>query len=309
MRSSTFRIPLLAAALVLLPGCGEDEEVIRVPTQGQAVRRELTSGGLTRSYQVWIPNSVSRGERVPLVLAFHGAGSRGSDMRAYAGLDAMAGPLEMLVVYPEAAAGDWADGCDCTTAERDGVDDLQFLRDLLEHVAGEFSYDPARVYATGFSQGGLFAEYAACELPDLIAAVAAVAASTSAHLTQMCAPGGPIPIVLMHGTGDPIFPPSGTTSGSRRVLPIQDAVDFWLGLNGCAAEPTETVTVDPQPDGTRLLRRAWTDCEGGSEVMYFEIQGGGHTWPNPFTNFPASSGRTSKDFEAAVDIGLFFDRH
>ncbi|HUH13085.1 MAG TPA: PHB depolymerase family esterase [Longimicrobiales bacterium] len=301
--------PLLLCVAFAVLACGGDDEVLNIPLGGQAFPGSVESGGRTRTYQVWVPTSVTRADSVPLVIGFHGAGSVGSDFRAFAGLDAMSEPLEMIIVYPNAAASDWADGCACSNAEQQGIDDVRFLRDLVADLAADYTFDPERVFLAGISQGGLFAQYAACQAPDLVAGFAVVASSLARATAAACDLQQPMPALLIHGTQDPVIPYTGSTSGSRPVLPAEEAVSFWLGVNGCAAAPTETTTIDPVLDQTRTIRRRYADCEGGSEVIFFEVQGGGHTWPNTMFNFSPSFGRTSRDFQAADDIGLFFDRH
>ena len=301
--------PLLLCLAFGVLACSGDDEIVDISTGGQAFPGSVESGGRTRTYQVWVPKSVTRDEAVPLVIGFHGAGSVGSDFRAFAGLDAVSEPLEMIIVYPNSAASDWAEGCGCSNAEKQGIDDVQFVRDLVADLAADYTFDHDRIFLTGVSQGGIFAQHAACEAPDLVAGVAVVASSISRAVAQSCDLQQPMPVLLVHGTADPVIPYTGSTSGTRPVEGVEQAVAFWLGVNGCAAEPTETTTIDPVVDETSTVRYRYTECAGDSEVVFFKVQGGGHTWPNAFFSFSPSFGPTSRDFQAAEDIGLFIDRH
>src|SRR5580658_3281645 len=57
------------------------------------------------------------------------------------------------------------------------ADDIDFLNQMLDQMALKFSVDPARIYATGLSEGGLMAMKAGCSMADRIAAIAPVGAA------------------------------------------------------------------------------------------------------------------------------------
>src|SRR6185503_2395955 len=57
-------------------------------------------------------------------------------------------------------------------AHRDHVDDVAFVAALLDAVPRHHAIDPRRVYATGISNGGIFAHYLAAHLAGRLAAIA-----------------------------------------------------------------------------------------------------------------------------------------
>ena len=67
-------------------------------------------------------------------------------------------------------------------------DDVVFTRALLDLVATRTCVDPARVYATGVSNGGGLAARLGCALADRLAAVAPVAGGYSS--LPACRPAG-----------------------------------------------------------------------------------------------------------------------
>jgi polyhydroxybutyrate depolymerase len=83
------------------------------------------------------------------------------------------------------------------------VDDLAYLRDVVADVATQIAIDPGRVTVVGFSNGGMMALRAACELPDVFSR----AVSVAGPLVAPC----PNPLVAMHiyGTLDQLVPPRG----------------------------------------------------------------------------------------------------
>ena len=63
-------------------------------------------------------------------------------------------------------------------------------------------------------------------------------------------------------------------------------------------------------DGTRTTARTWGPCAEGSEVVLYEVAGGGHTMPGGTQYLPkALVGRVSRDFDGPERIFAFFERH
>jgi len=272
--TTILRGAVCCGALALL-ACSNEPTTITIPTEGLATTRTLESGGVTRSYQMFVPSSVR--SDVPL--------------------------LETIMVYPNATL-DWAEDCDCSSADAQGVDDVQFIRDLLDHVATTHAIDRSKVYLTGYSQGGRMVQNVACKMAGEISGVAVVAASMSRSLGGDCAPQGRVPFLMIHGTEDTVYP----FLGSANSVAARDVASFWASVSGCSAEPTVRV-LDDQNDGTTVNFEHFEDCDGGSEVDFYGVVEGGHTWPNPILFYPEASGLKTLEIDAAATIGVFFLRH
>lgn len=107
-------------------------------------------------------------------------------------------------------------GCDWTTC----VDDLGFVTALLDTLEQHLCIDLNRVFATGFSNGGLFTYQLAMSLSDRIAAIAAVAGGI--HPGFMKTPAHPLALLDIHGWRDSVVP-CNTTAG--QLLPTSG--DGW----------------------------------------------------------------------------------
>jgi polyhydroxybutyrate depolymerase len=284
----------------------EPTTLVTPPEEGQAFTRTVESGGRTRSYQIFVPPTVTSDVPAPVMIALHTSPGTGSDMRGIGGFDQIARLLETIMVYPD-ATNEWAEGCDCTQADQDGVDDVLFIHDLLNDLDSAWRVNRSRVYAVGYGQGGLFAQRLACELGDEITAIAVVATTMSGPVAEACDPGGPMPFLMIHGTLDPIFPASG--GGPRQLLSARAAADFWVTHNQCGPSPTNEVVLDAVVDGTVVNVEQYQDCTGGAEVEFYEVVDGGHTWPNPILAFPPASGLKTREVDGAATIGVFFLRH
>ena len=146
------------------------------------------------------------------MIALHGNPGTSNTIRQISGFEQVADDVAFLVAFPEATT-DWNEGCGCSAAEAAGVDDVQFVRDLIDAVHAEVGVDRTSVFAAGFSQGGLFAEHLACRMTDALAGVAVVAATMSMPLASACEPSRSVPILILHGDLDSVFPESGTDDG------------------------------------------------------------------------------------------------
>jgi polyhydroxybutyrate depolymerase len=82
------------------------------------------------------------------------------------------------------------------------VDDVGFLRALIEKIELDYAVDPKCVYLTGISNGGMMTYRAACELSDKIAAIAPVEGAQNVE----CRPSSPVSVIVLHGTADHLVP-------------------------------------------------------------------------------------------------------
>ncbi|MFG1709803.1 hypothetical protein ACFLIM_42170 [Nonomuraea sp. M3C6] len=58
-----------------------------------------------------------------------------------------------MIAYPDGHGGCWADGRGVTTAEEAGVDDVAFLRALIDHAADRYATAPDQTVVAGVSNG------------------------------------------------------------------------------------------------------------------------------------------------------------
>ncbi len=75
----------------------------------------------------------------------------------------------------------------------------------------------------------------------------------------------------------------------------------WAKHDHCASTYQET-SVD-----TEVRRRTWHGCDQGSDVVFYIIEGGGHTWPGAIP--VARLGKTTTQINASELIWNFFKAH
>jgi len=260
------------------------------------VDREIVirSGGADRTARVHVPESYRPTSRTPLVLVFHAYLSDAPQMILYGGMNAKADEAGFIAVHPQGTANSWNAGACCGEAARGGVDDVGFVRDLLDTLEAELCVDPRRIFATGMSNGGFFSHRLACELSERIAAVAPVAGVLG---LGTCTPTRPVSVLQFHGTLDSVVPYGG--SDTLGFGSVASTMDGWRRRDGCHGPPREVART------TDVRCEAW-DCMEQSEVRLCTVTGGGHTWPG---GLPIAGVHTSQSVRAADAAWAFFQAH
>jgi len=276
--------------------------------------RSLDVNRQTRSYLIHVPPSYTGVEPFPVVLAFHGGAAHAESMVRFSGLSEKADEASFLAVYPNGTGRyqrllTWNAGNCCGSAARNRVDDVAFVRAVLDDLATVARVDPKRVYATGMSNGAMITYRLASELADRIAAIAPVAGPMG---TETCRPSRPVPVMHFHGTGDEFAPFAGGP-GKRSVTrtnfySVAHSIRAWVEANGCPKKPLITEEPDRVDDGTTVTCKTYGPGRHGSEVILYAIRGGGHTWPGRQPPF-RFLGTFTKDISANDLMWEFFKRH
>lgn len=272
----------------------------------------LTLDGHQRSFAIRLPRTPPRDGPIPLVLALHGnlsaAGSPltgGAVMRQWTTFDAQADAWGMAIAYPDGDGGSWADGRGVTAADEAGIDDVAFLRALLDLAAQRYGTSPDRNVVAGISNGAFMAHRMAMEAGDRVAVLAAVAGGLPAALCDL-RPTHAVSAMLIHGTADRVAPIEGGHSRRRgpngelrgRALSLQETTAHWRAVNGCSSGPGHTRT-------TALSSRTTvTGGIGDTQVTAWTVIGGGHSWPGTAVT-PGWNEPTTPEFDAAEEICRF----
>jgi polyhydroxybutyrate depolymerase len=311
----------LFTVLVLLTACPTSPTesttgaVSEMPREMLSAARDFSgtmpSGGIVRSYQVHVP-ARKASQALPLVLVLHGGGGNGAGMRSLSGMDSSADTAGFIAVYPDGVQKNWSDGRGTTDSEKAGVNDVAFLSSLVLRLSSELNADPKRMYVTGISNGGFMSARLACGASSVFAAVAVVAATIPENVRTNCKPSRAVPFMLIHGTADKIVPESGgtMTKGDGGVIAsTSQTVNLWRDLNKCSSA-AKVSEINPANDGTSINLERYTGCASGSEVAFYKVTNGGHTWPGGLQSLlEIIVGKTSRDLNASETMLAFFKNH
>lgn len=246
-------------AIVSLPASpAQAQTCTGKPGVSGSFTRTLMSGDLERTFYVDVPASYNPRSGAPVIFNFHGLGGSAQGQANGTDMTARAGAEGFIVVHAEGYENSWNGGTCCGTAAVRDIDDVQFVRDMVDALNEEFCVDPARIHSTGFSNGGYFSHRLGCEASDIIASIAPV----SGLVGVACDPERVVPVHQSHGTLDPLVWYNAGT---------QDIAE-WAEINGCDAEPTsyyKRANVD-------CIR--YDNCQAGADVELCTLRGVTHTW-------------------------------
>src|ERR1700678_935046 len=132
---------------------------------------ELRVGDRDRTFTIRLPRAQRDDRPAPLVLVLHGndPNATGQMMSDWTTFDRQADAWGWPIAYPDGFEGSWADGRGVTRAEAAAVDDVAFLRALIDWSAQRCGTSPDRSVVAGMSNGAFMAHRLALEASDRVA--------------------------------------------------------------------------------------------------------------------------------------------
>ena len=264
---------------------------------------KITSSGETRRYLLYVPKNIHPSQPVPLVITIHGFAQWPANQMNVSQWNPIADREGFIVVYPSGTGFPkrWQA---FPQQPDDSSKDVIFIADLIDSLSSQYNIDPTRIYVNGLSNGGGMTFLLTCELADRIAATGTVAGAFVLPIEE-CSPSRAMPIIAFHGNADPIVPFHGGPSEGFDI-PFPD-IPLWMSdraeLNGCDITP-QTLPAVGKVTGVR-----YTGCTDDAEVVFYTIDGGGHTWPggNPLPKW--ITGETNMDISASEIMWEFFQKY
>ncbi len=275
----------------------------------------IMSGGFERVVHIQIPEGYKPELKRPLVLLLHGAGGNGLTMLDRDGWAAKVDKEGFVAIaptglplLPRSPANFrtnpqlWNSGQLKPGSPRAAVDDVAFIRQLLDELKQKVPYDEKRVFCAGHSNGGGMTIRLATELSERFTAVGMVAGVLPLEVAK---PKKPLPTLYILGTSDPLMPLGGGEVkmpwGIRKSPPVADSLAAWANALGCKKEPT----ILSDEDG--LKRVEYPSKSNGPTLSVIYIDGHGHHWPGGQRTLPESLvGPITRKLDATDTIWEFF---
>lgn len=288
---------------------------------GKIDRKDTVFEDLKRSWTVYEPSTLEK--NAPLVFMLPGSAMDAEITRKWTRyrLEELAERDGFLLVYAEA----WERGADYSYEWNDcrkntdqpahnlNVNDVGFILWLRKYLIQTYSIDEKRVFAMGISDGGQMCYRLATEHPELFQAVAVMIAQQAAPENSNCLhPKGPISILIMNGTDDPIIPFHGGEaslygySSAGMVQSMDGTIAHWKNVNQITSEEVTDMLPDiNKDDGSQVRVRRWKGTR--ADLAVYEIIGGGHSVPGGWTGLPPFLlGNINQDINAMDAIIDFF---
>ena len=321
-----YRLPLLSIVVAL---CGV---VIGGKFRAKAAAKELppahkeltiSSDGLDRHCLIHLPPAYDNTKPLPLVIMLHGMGGTGANAVRETSWSAKADSEAFIVAYPDASRPDptqppslksnpqaWNDGSGRFHAAERNIDDVAFIRALLDRLSADYSIDQHRIFVAGFSNGASMALRVGAELSDRVAAIAPVAGASWTETSKLTRG---ISLCYLTGTADTLnpldggFPKMAFGGGDKGGKPkpaVRVTIEKWVKSLGCPETPTK----DETTNGVRTRR--YGPGRDGAEVVFITIEGLGHIWAGGVNLVPEFMvGKPTDKLKATDVIWEFFRTH
>jgi len=268
-----------------------------------------------RSYVLHVPTSYSRSRSFPLVVLLHPLGVNGTTFEQITGFSALADAKGFVAAYPDGtpnaavrsmglatdlawnAGGGFAPSC--------VSDDQAFINSVVNDILGAYPIDQHRIYVVGMSNGGMLAYDLSARVSSPFRAMAAVACTMT---VPTWTPPKRVPVLHIHGTNDPVVPHTGGgafpfLSIAANLKRVSDHLGLTARSKGVALKPLK-------PGDPAVTRFDYPTATGiSNELVYYEVAGGGHTWPGAImpANIAPKLGANTFNLDATSTIWEFFE--
>ena len=268
----------------------------------QLINENIFYDGNNREYIIYIPQSYSPSISSPILFAFHGGNGYAIDFMNYeADLRSISDTEGFILVYPQALE-DPNDGNSTNWLHKEPTNhkDIFFIETLIDTISSEYNIDLNRIYACGYSLGGMFSYELACQLNHKIAAIASVAGATFYGAFANCNITHPTAVLTINGTLDGTHPYNGFPNV---YFSIPDINNFWINNNN--TDVTPIITQIPNinvSDGSTVERYSWQNGNGCVSIEELKIINGDHDWPSPLSFW------ANQDIDAGVEVWSFVSK-
>lgn len=217
------------------------------PTAAGVLHEDVVANG-DRVFDLYEPTP--GGDHRPAVIVFHGMPSNPTSVRNRSQLDVLADREGFVVAYGRGEDERWQ--ADVESA------DVDYVRNVVSSLVGEWDADPDRIYVAGMSNGGDMAITAVLSLPELIAAAAPIVPASTMNVEGVVAElAKPVDVMGFVGGQDSRF-----ESGLKLLAAMRQGADCRQG------ETIET---------TELVTTTW-QCADGHTFAVQEVVEGSHAW-------------------------------
>ena len=252
--------------------------------------------GVSRTYQLYVPASYRGTSAVPVVFNFHGFGSNAVQQMVYGNFKPLADRNDFLIVAPD---GQGARRHFNLTNEKGLQNDVAMVLALLDHIEATFCVDAARVLDRHVRRGRRDVGARVRRVEPVRRVRRGRGRGVLQGLRRQ--PSGlDRRVPRNRGSGRAVRRRHGGRFGydARRRA---GAMAGWAEHDHCDAKFVDTRI------GSEVRRRTWSGCDGSSSVVFYIIDGGGHTWPGsiPIARF----GMTTQQINASDTIWAFFAAH
>ncbi|KAG0650389.1 Esterase A [Hyphodiscus hymeniophilus] len=278
---------------------------------GETTNVTILSSGINRTYLICIPPKYDGQTLTPVIFSFHGGSRNASQQQELSQFSNPDFNDFAISIYPQGIGETWQGAGN----PDNGAHDVRFTNDMINQLESLYAIDPARIWASGKSDGGGFTNRLACDqaLSQRIAAFAPVSGAFYVDdvaipcdpdtVAISCDPGRPkIPILEFHGYKDHTIDYFGNKSRKGACVPsIPHWAQEWAARDGLSI--ANATTELPATNDTLIYTFGLGEDTGlVTQVTDLNL---GHDWPSLVDVGDAQTA----DFDATPIIMEFFKKH
>jgi polyhydroxybutyrate depolymerase len=273
--------------------------------------RTIMVGTSARTYIVYLPSSGDPSTPMPFVYVFHGYTMSGQEMYDITQYTTLADSEGIALVFPDGEGGPdsleapWnventgQTVCGAGQGVSATGDDFAFMDAMRADVSQDQCIDDAHVFTTGFSMGGYFTEHVGCYRSD-IHGLAPHSGGTLADLSACTT--GRVPIILFHGTADPVIDDACDDPTVTPDSGFPAAATLWAAKNGCATTYT-TVATEGSGGGSGQCY-VYDACPADGQVELCTFNAMDHCWAGGATE--GANGNSCPTYANATQLEWSF---
>ena len=228
-----------------------------------------------RPASLFLPLDYSSEKAVPLLINLHGYSGESTGHSSYTFLQAMAKERGLAYVAPDGTIDSlqnqfWNASIACCNFNDVVVDDVAYIKSLIDEASQKVSIDPQRIYLFGHSNGHFMSYKFACSTKGIVAAIAGLAGATD----EPC-DGVPTNILHIHGTADQTILYGGGDLFGNGYPSADETLAQWAEINSCTTSKESDFELMQAMIGEETTDRTYSCAKADLEL--WRINDGVHT--------------------------------
>ncbi|OUS32572.1 hypothetical protein A9Q99_00425 [Gammaproteobacteria bacterium 45_16_T64] len=285
---------LYLAILILIAPTISQAKILQ---KSKYYKQTLKVKGVERSYYVYLPKGIDLAKKHPAVIAFHGFESDANGFKWLIEPESFSENFQYVMIFPNAIKKSWNIGKGYGSTNK-SVDDISFVKNLINVVTARHPINKKKIYAMGFSNGAQMAALSYCQFGSQIAAVGMV--SHTLNLSS-CNPKYRTPIAIINGQKDKYVPFSG--GGKFKLRSHKKSVEFFK-KNNVVGDVEKTLV-----SKKNTLCKNYSDNGNTSNVISCALFNSGHSWPGGKEFKIKQFGKVNRDINATKLLFSFFKKN
>jgi polyhydroxybutyrate depolymerase len=279
---------LYCLVLALIAGCGtgsnssgnvsndNDAQTIDYKDDSQDLPSvEIVVTGSVRDYYIYVPNP-SSDNPMPLLYLLNGGSAGRTAFEQQSQFKSLADREKIVLVVPVGQKLPSNEGAWQLNTDSSSRQDIDYIEAIYNDVASRAAINSNRVYAIGYSLGGMFSYELACQMSSRFAAIGSLAGSMPVSPSS-CNPDKNVPILHIHGVQDEIIPYSDTWDWKTwnsvgTMSDVPNLIEFWSKRYNCSQQSINSIT-------STVSYQVKAGCDGSVRVEHYSLQNGTHAWP------------------------------